>query len=93
MTAQKSVITPTKLAQFWGIGMQLAEQTLKVTTQTFIHSAINPLERRYRTAQQLLRYKQLGGDHGRFNSDTMFSKLKSINHNTCGQIFFNNIGY
>jgi hypothetical protein len=90
---QKPEISAQELANRWGIGLQLAEQTLKVTTHKFIRSSINPMERRYRTSQQQLRYKQLGGDHGRFYSDTMFAYSKSINNNACGQIFVNNIGF
>ncbi len=89
----KSVITPSLLSEYWGIGIQQAEHTLKVTTQKFIRSSINPLEKRYRTAHQQLRYRQLGGEHGRFYSDTMFSTRKSINNNACGQFFINNIGF
>ena len=49
--------------------------------------------RRYRTKQAALCYNQLGGRHGRFYSDTMFSAVKSIHGNTMRQIFVNDIGY
>ncbi len=90
---QKAELSAEELASRWGIGLQLAEQTLKVTTHKFIQSNVNLMERRYMTSQQQLCYRQLGGQHGRFYSDTMFTHLKSINNNACGQIFVNNIGF
>jgi hypothetical protein len=70
-----------------------AEQTLKCTTQHFIRSAVNPIEKRYRTAIQQLRYKQLGTELGRFYSDTMFASKRSINQNVCGEVFVNKAGF
>jgi hypothetical protein len=51
------------------------------------------LTRRYHTKQAALRYNQLGGRHGRFYSDTLFSSVKSVRGNTMGQIFVNDVGY
>jgi len=90
---QKTIFNPKVLSDKSGIGDDTALQTLKITTQKFIRSAINPIERRYRTAHQQLRYRQLSGPHGRFYSDTLFSTLKSINGHSCGQIFIYNMGF
>jgi hypothetical protein len=40
-----------------------------------------------------LKYNQLGTQHGRFYSDTMFSSTKSSQGCTMGQIFVNDIGF
>jgi len=92
-TAMKKGIDAANLSQLWGIGTQTAELTLSATTQKVIRSSINPIERRYRTMQQQLRYRQLGGNSGRFYSDTFFSTRKSITRKSCCQIFVNNIGF
>jgi len=89
----KKGINAGNLAQLWGIGIQSAEATLSATTQKTIRSSINPIERRYRTMQQQLRYRQLGGTGGRFYSDTFFSMRKSVNKKSCCQIFVNNVGF
>jgi hypothetical protein len=88
-----SQISSEQLAKKWGIGVKAAEKTLDATTQKFIRSSVHPIERRYRTAHQQLKYKQLGGRHGRFYSDTMFSSVKSVLQNTCGQLWTNDIGF
>jgi hypothetical protein len=75
------------------VSLSNAEQTLKCTTQHFIRSAFNPIEKRYRTAIQQLRYRQLGSELGRFYSDTMFASKRSVNQNACGQIFVNKAGF
>ncbi len=89
----KLSITAQELSDTWGISMSAAQQTLKYTTQQFIRNAVNPIERRYRTAIQQLRYRRLGSDLGRFYSDTMFATKRSVNQNTCGQIFVNKVGF
>ncbi len=91
-TKQNDVNTKT-LSKRWSISLAQAEQVLSTTTQKFIRSSVNPLERRYRTNIQQLRYHHLTEPHGRFYSDTMFSSMKSTNGHTCGQIFVNNIGF
>jgi len=92
-TSIKKGIDAPALAQLWGIGIQTAEETISATTQKIIRSSVNPIERRYRTMQQQLRYRQLGGNGGRFYSDTFFSTRKSITKKSCCQIFVNNVGF
>jgi hypothetical protein len=75
------------------VSLSNAEQTLKCTTQHFIRSAVNPIEKRYQTAIQQLRYRQLGSELGRFYSDTMFASKRSVNQNACRQIFVNKAGF
>jgi len=51
-TGVKLSITAQELADNWGVSLSNAEQTLKCTTQHFIRSAVNPIEKRYRTTIQ-----------------------------------------
>jgi hypothetical protein len=77
-------VRPDDLAQKWGIGKVQAANTLKVTTQRGVRSAIHPLHRRFRTKNMQLRYAQL---NCRFYSDTFFSEVKSVRGFSCAQVF------
>ena len=44
-----SLVTPEELSEQWSIGLAQSKQTLRVTTQRGIRSAILPLSRWYRT--------------------------------------------
>ena len=69
----------------WGIGLEKAKNTIKITTQHNIRSAILPLTRRYRTDLLSQGLRRL---NTRFYTDTMFSKIcTSLRGNTCAQIF------
>lgn len=46
-----SVLTKEVLARRWGIGLETAEKTLKVTTQKGVRQVLHPVERRYRPYQ------------------------------------------
>ena len=57
ITGHKRSIDAPTLARNWGIGLQAAKQTVKVTTQRGIRSIANPsLSRRFRTNDRQLRY-------------------------------------
>ena len=60
------------------------EQTIRVTTQHGVRSAIHPLTHHYRTDLLSLRYRCLDV---LMYSDTMHFKVKSLNQNKCTQIF------
>ena len=60
-------VTAQDLSERWGISISNAANTLKKTTQKFLHSAVLPLSRRYRTDQVFTR-KTLRGD---CSTDTM----------------------
>eukprot|EP00980_Cylindrotheca_fusiformis_P007870 scaffold1674_cov96-Cylindrotheca_fusiformis.AAC.1 len=47
--SRQSVITAERLAQQFNIGLETARNTLKVTTQKGLRSAVHPISRRYRT--------------------------------------------
>ncbi len=92
-TLTGSSMTKEKLAKIWKIPLKAAENTIKVTTQKGIVHPLNPLQSRYRTKQSQLRYNQLGGRHGRFYSDTMFSSVKSLQGFACAQVFVNDVNF
>ena len=55
-----SAVTPELLSERWSIGLTQAKQTIKVTTQRGVRSAILPLSRRYRT-DRMYNQKRLRG--------------------------------
>ena len=77
-------VTPVSLAKRWGIGLDTASKTIKVTTQKGARSAVHPLHRRYRTKQQQMRYQTLNCT---MYSDTLFASTKSSRGNTMSQVF------
>ena len=70
-------ITAQELSERWLIGLTQAHETIKVTTQNCIRSAVLPLSRRYR-ADRVFEKPLLRGD---FYTDTMDGRCKSINGN------------
>jgi hypothetical protein len=79
-----------ELSKKWAIGKQIANDTVKATTQCFIRSAIHPIQRRFRTKNNTLRYNHLNAV---FRSDTMFANIKSIAGHTMAQVFCTDFGY
>jgi hypothetical protein len=86
-------ITKEALASLWGISLNTAAQTLRVTTQKGIKNSVHPVVRRFATKQSRLRYNQLGSRHGRFYSDTFFANIPSTRGNTMAQLFMNDVKY
>jgi IS30 family transposase len=85
--------TAEKLATLWSIGLDTAIKTIQVTTQKGIRTTTLPIEQRFRTRQAQLRYKQLGGRHGRFYTDTFFSGVPMLNGNSMVQLFTNDLAF
>jgi len=81
-----SAVTAEQLSERWNIGLAQSKQTLRVTTQRGVRSAILPLSRRYRT-DRMYNQRKLRGQ--RFYTDTLFGKYKSVTNNTCAQLFAN----
>ena len=81
-----SSVTPENLARMWSIGIETAKQTLHVTTQKDIRTAIHPLHRRYRVDHLHLNRRRLNGD---WYSDTLFLKVTSLQGNVRAQVFTN----
>ena len=80
-----STITPSDLSERWYIGLGQATQTLKVTTQRLMRSAILPLARRYRVDRMFIRPRI----RGTIYTDTMNGRYKSLDGNKHAQIFAN----
>lgn len=80
-------VSPEELAQHWNIGLALAKRTLHVTTQRGVKNLVN-CALVQRVKQLTL---QLQSCHLQTNlyTDTMFSKLKSLQGNMCAQVFVN----
>jgi hypothetical protein len=81
------------LAKLWNIGVDTAKKTIQYTTQKGIRSTLHPIERRFRTKQAQLRYRQLAGRHGSFYTDTFFSKVPSLNNFKMAQIYVNDLSF
>jgi type II secretory pathway component HofQ len=82
---RRNGIDAQMLARNFGIGLDTAKKTLKVTTQRGVRSVANPtLSRRFRTNDRQLRYKRLPVD---MFTDTMISKVKSRRQNQYAQIY------
>ena len=78
-------ITAQELSERWLIGLAQAHETIKVTTQNCVRSAVLPLSRRYR-ADRVFQKPLLRGD---FYTDTMDGRCKSVNGNRYAQVFAN----
>ena len=85
----QSVMTKEVLARRWGTSLETAERTLKVTTQAGIRHVPHPVERRFKTFRKHLNYPSLSG---RWYSDTLFAKCRSIRSFTAAQVFTNGLG-
>jgi hypothetical protein len=81
-----SSVTSENLARKWNIGIDTAKKTLQVTTQRGVRTVIHPLHRRYRVDHLHLNRRRLNGD---WFSDTLFSKVISLQGNLCAQVFTN----
>ena len=81
-----SEVSPEELARKWSIGLDKTLETLKVTTQFGVRKGVHPLTRRYRVDHLCLSRRRLST---RFYTDTLFSKYKSYDGNTCSQIYTN----
>ena len=78
-------ITPELLAKRWGIGVELAQRTLKVTTLRGVRNYDTSLSKRYDTRLPHLVYPIMKGK--RFYTDTLFAGTKSIRMNQCAQVW------
>ena len=79
-------VTPESLARLWNVGIETAKATLRVTTQQGIRTALHPLHRRYRVDHLHLNRRRLNGD---WYTDTLFSKVVSLQGNVCAQVYTN----
>jgi Reverse transcriptase (RNA-dependent DNA polymerase) len=79
-----SRVTPEEVARKWNIGLQTAKDTLRVTTQKGIRTAIHPMTRRVRVDHLHLHRHRLKGT---WYADTLLSKVKSKLGNTCANVY------
>ena len=79
------VVSAESIAERWFIGKKHADQTYKVTTQKGVRSAILPLSRRYRADRHFDRPTL----KGKWYTDFMFARTKSLNGNVGAQVFAN----
>ena len=77
-----STVNFENLSRMWNIGLETAKRTLQVTTQRGVRAAVHPLHCRYRVD-----HLHLNGD---WFTDTLFSKVISIQGNNCAQEVFTN---
>ena len=82
-TKRHSSVSPQELSEVFGIGYIQAQRTLHATTQRGMRSAILPLSRRYR-ADKIFQEKRLAG---KFATDTLYYKLKTVHQNMAAQIY------
>ncbi len=64
--------TLKNLSSKWNIGLETAKQTLQVTTQQGIRTAVHPLHKRYRVDNLHLNRRRLNGD---WFTDSGFRRL------------------
>ena len=79
-----SKATPEELARKWNIGLQTAKDTIRVTTQRGIRTAIHPMTLRVRVDHLHLHRPRL---RGTWYTDTLLSKVKSKLGNTCANVY------
>jgi Reverse transcriptase (RNA-dependent DNA polymerase) len=79
-----SKVSPEELAKKWQIGIQSAKDTLQVTTQLGIRTALHPMIRRVRVDHLNIHRPRL---RGQWFADTVHSKVKSKLGNTCANVF------
>jgi hypothetical protein len=80
-----SDVSAQELSERWFIGLAQAQETIKVTTQNCIRSALLPNSRRYK-ADRIFEKPLLRGD---FYTDTLDGRCKLLDGNRYAQIFAN----
>lgn len=90
---QNDSITAEILARKWNITIDNARLTLKSTTRDAVTLHEGNLTRRFKTKIHHTRYKQLGGYHGMFASDTFRSNITSVRGKNYIQLFCNRANF
>jgi hypothetical protein len=83
-TDRHSKVGPEELASKWNIGLQTAKETLEVTTQHGVRTAVHPMTRRVRVDHLHLHRPLL---RGTWYTDTLLAKVKSRVGNKCANVF------
>ena len=79
-----SKVSPERVSQIFGCGLDTAKQTLKTTTQDGVRTGAHPLARRYRQGWLAQNRRRL---NTKMYTDTTFAKYPSLQGNTCAQIY------
>ena len=91
VTKKSSLLSSETLSMRWGIGLQVAERTLKATTQKAVKTVAYPnVERQWPTGDRPLRYKKL--NHQVFH-DTLHARTPSLRGNKCAEIYATDFGW
>ena len=86
-------LSPGELSEMWKISLPDAVNVLNSTTALSRRIQDGQMTRRFRTDLHRRRYRRLGGQFARFYTDTLFFGNKSIQGNSCAQIYVNRAGY
>ena len=88
---RRGFVNAEKLAKNWGIGKEVAQRTIEVTTQLTVRDfSHNEGGRMMKPTSFVLNHRRLGAD---VYTDTMFGKCKSLEGITCCQIFATDYHY
>jgi len=79
-----SKVSPEELARKWNIGLQTAKDTLAVTKQDGVRTAVHPMTRRVRVDHMRLHRPRL---RDVWYCDTLISKVKSLLGNKYANVF------
>ena len=86
MTDRHSKVGPEELSRKWNIGLQTAKDTLDVTTQHGVRTAVHPMSRRLRVDHLHLHRPRL---RGMWFVDTLIAKVKSLLGNKVANVYTN----
>ena len=82
---RKGTVTPERLASIWNIGLETAKRTIDRTTQRGVRDFTDAkMNRRLKPLSYQLMFEPL---RTTMYTDTLFSKIKSLQQNTCAQVF------
>lgn len=88
---RKWALTPQILSRRWNIGLETAQHTMRVTTQSGIRNVYGPSERKLRQRTDFLKYPVV---KGKWYTDTMFSSVQAKRlGSTAAQVYTNGKGY
>jgi hypothetical protein len=90
-SAKMNKVDAEALSQKWGIGIESARRTIRVSTQRGVRTVLHPaLSRRFRTNDRQLRYRRLRSD---VFTDTLITNVISKRMNRYAQVFVTSYGW
>lgn len=87
---RRTTITPQMLSQRWGIGLDTAKQTLRVTTQSGIRNVLAPAERKVRKKAPWLKFPAVNRT---LFADALSAKVPGLHKETGATVFTDGKGY